>query len=340
MGIFSRRREARAEQAEHRRAEAITAFWAWWEHARPGIESAMDAGDLGGLVDELTARVRAIGEDLAWELGGSADSRTLVVTAEGDPDARALARRWLLAAPAAGTLGHGGTWVFTNMRLPDEGDWVLQVGDHPVGASDLRFAIAEHGAGLDVAVWHPVFAGLPEEDRAQIAFLALDAALGEADVELWLDDIDAPAADPGAAATIDDLRAAVATARARAYQDGQLTWRVLEERTPDGSRIVRCLVRLSPVLAPQFELHVAITAPYRDFDAVTAFEEHLVEGLEGSGMHVASTTDARERVIHLYVDPAASALDRLRIAAATWDQGSGRVETERDPAWHGVAAFR
>ena len=37
-------------------------------------------------------------------------------------------------------------------------------------------------------MFHPVFADLTEQARSQVALLALDAALGEVDTELWVGD--------------------------------------------------------------------------------------------------------------------------------------------------------
>ena len=62
------------------------------------------------------------------------------------------------------------------------------------GSPDVDFARVQVGARLDggrfdVQVHHPGFADLPEQARLQVTFLALDAALGEVDTELWLGEV-------------------------------------------------------------------------------------------------------------------------------------------------------
>ena len=80
---------------------AIGAFWEWWAaEGRTMADAALASGDVQTLVDPLTIRVHAISEELAWELASGAalgSEHELTVTAEGNADVRALARRWLRA---------------------------------------------------------------------------------------------------------------------------------------------------------------------------------------------------------------------------------------------------
>lgn len=346
MGFWSRRREAKEARADVRAAEAIPEFWSWWAGSSGRVEQAMADGTIASLSDEITARVEAIAPGLAWEIGGEAGSRSLVVTAEGDPALRGAARRWLLGAPQ-GLPG----WRFSDMRLPSDAGWVLSVGETMIDSDDLRFAVERRGSGLDVVVAHPAFAHLDEMDRGQISMMALDQLVGEADVELWIDGADAPPTMPEGAGTLADLRAAIEELRSDVVIDGAMSWVILSAETPTGPMLVRCLSRLSPVQAPQLETHVELQIPYTDltaegfpgegsFSALEDLEGRLEEALAGQGVVAAVVSHAGRRTIHLFVDPASSAVERVRDVVATWPQGAVTVASRRDPAWEAVQQFR
>src|SRR5215208_8431902 len=163
MGLFRRRVSEPAER--------IPEFWAWW--AAQGADScaaAIAAGTPDRVADEVSARVHAIHPDLAWELApGQISAHTLVVTAEGSPELRPVARRWLLAAAAADE-----TWSYDDKRAAAEDPEATTLSGGP-GAPDIRFAdvsVAARKAGtrLDVTVHHPAFPELPDDARLQVAF--------------------------------------------------------------------------------------------------------------------------------------------------------------------------
>src|SRR5262245_7083204 len=82
------------------KAAAITAFWTWWEAARPRAEKMISGVPDDRLAAELTALVAAIHPGLQWEFTtGSESTHVLVVTSGGDPALRSLAERWRRASP-------------------------------------------------------------------------------------------------------------------------------------------------------------------------------------------------------------------------------------------------
>jgi hypothetical protein len=94
MGLF--RKKACSE------AETIAEFWQWWATARDDVASAITAGTIGDFSDGLARRVHAIHPGLQWELTpGITTAHALVVTAGGQAPIRAVAARWLAAAPRA-----------------------------------------------------------------------------------------------------------------------------------------------------------------------------------------------------------------------------------------------
>lgn len=183
MPLF--RRSPSPDDVRARQDAAIDAFWAWW-----GTEGAARAArlfdgegrpdELSALAEDVGARVQAIAP-LAFETGpGRVARHTLVVTPAGDPGLRDVAERWLAAAPAADDAFEFATW---RQPVADAAALVIEYGTTPVALGEAAVVIVEDGAQVHVTVSHPRFAQMPEDDRAQVTFLFLDALLGERAVE-------------------------------------------------------------------------------------------------------------------------------------------------------------
>jgi hypothetical protein len=88
----------------------------------------------------------------------------------------------------------------------------------------------EIGRLLDVRLWHPRFADVPEQVRIQAAFIFLDHLLGEDDVERWIGAIELFEA-PTDGKTPDELKAEVAR---HAAEPADASWVNGELTRPDG----------------------------------------------------------------------------------------------------------
>ena len=75
--------------------DGIAEFWAWWPTAGGRIQAAIEGGGFDdALVEEISARVRAIDENLDWELGPGGQSRhAFCLSAKGDPLGRRTTER-------------------------------------------------------------------------------------------------------------------------------------------------------------------------------------------------------------------------------------------------------
>ena len=109
MRLFQRKDKAEGQSA------AIAAFWQWW----PGVRDQLDAGIRDGSVrahaEMIGKKVDAIHGDLEWELTpGRTATHALVVTSAGNPGLRAVAARWLAAAPQPDDL-----WEYHDIRIAD-----------------------------------------------------------------------------------------------------------------------------------------------------------------------------------------------------------------------------
>lgn len=329
----------------------VADFWDWWrrEGARASVAS-IEGHDPRRIAPEVSRRVDALHPGLAWEFGpGDLSDHLLVVTAEGDVALRALARQWLLAAPVP-----DGTWSYSDVRPPatDPDGIVLSAEDAPrISFGEVTVAASRRGVRLDVVVHHPAFAEIPEQARGQIAFLALDAALGEAAMECWVGGVEtattAPPDGTGLAALAADVRD---LAGEYVDADGHAGWLLLETRTPSGRGLASTVVPLNPLLAPHLTVHVGVVAEYADqtdeglpatgaLELLRALEDRLEHLIGPDGMVVAHETAAGARVLHAYAR-AGAVTSRALGAALAWAEGRLRVSVEDDPGWQAVRHLR
>jgi len=330
---------------------AIASFWQWWTaEGADRTTRALAAQSPDRMTYSLTTKVGEIHPDLAWELAAGADAEhQLVVTAEGDAELRAVARRWLRSAPAADA-----TWEYADLRQPvaDLEGMTLGIADERIGFADVVVAARRDGHRLDVALHHPSFGVLPEGVRNQVAFLALDSTLGEAGTELWIGDVAVLETPPLDGFGLAGLRVAVQDVRATTLDsDGHPVWVVLSGESEDGPVLAVTQVLLSPLLAPQLDQYVSVVVPYTDrtpegfpgpdsIDELRRLEDHLTERLGGSGRLVAHQSQAGVRTVHAYVDSTTPAAEQVRAAVSGWTQGTVVVSAAPDPSWSAVSHLR
>lgn len=346
MGLF-RRRDAG-------QADAIPQFWAWWT-AEGAASCAAAIADKAPhrVAEQISRHVLSIHPDLAWELAsGEVSAHKLVVTAEGNPELRPVARRWLLAAPPADP-----TWSYDDHRGAvehPEGMGLRAGQDAPdIAFSELVLSARRSGTKLDVTLHHPAFVDLPAEARTQVAFLALDAALGENDTELWIGELDTAVHPPLDGFGLLALRALVADLRRESLdEDGRPGWAMLQGEGAHGPVLAMVRAPLHPLFGPMFTRHVVAQVPYAErtdvglpapesLEALRVLEDRLVATLGADGMLVGHETSAGNRLLHLYVDPETDAADRLVSALDDWPQGAVQVEvTDADPGWERVRHLR
>lgn len=344
MGLFSRHKPHPQPSADAR--VAIGEFWRWWASVSDELAAAIPDGRLQQYIEVLAQRVHSIDPGLAWEFGpGRTSEHRLTVTAEGNPALRRVARRWLHAAPPADP-----TWTFSDLRQAGHVDSVLSIGGVELALGDLRFLGTPDDNGLDVVVFHPTFPALPEQLRNQVAFIGLDAALGEETVELWIGTIGCVLEDPPGSRPLAELRGVVDEVIAAATDDGTMGWSVLQGSGPAGPVLVMRLNRLSSIQAPHHDRHAAVLVPFTDLtpdgwpgrrslDALHGFENHLRDIVRGSGQLVAVETCAGVRTMHFYLDSATPAVAQLEAAISGWPQGRVIVESDLDPSWEAVRVF-
>lgn len=348
MGIFRRDHE---RDGQHDPAAARAQFWDWWAGEGSAlVAQALADRDPQRVVEPLSAAVQAIDPGLAWELGpGQVAEHVLVVSPAGDPALRPSARRWLREAPAPDTV-----WEYADSRQPDPGvdQVVLEAEGTTIRFADARASARRSGHHLDVTIHHPAFPDLGEQAAHHLAALMLDSALGEADVELWVGEISAATLPLLEGFPLSGLRAPVRDLRDDSTDDDDNPqWAMMQGETAEGAVMAIAQIPLSPLTAPDLDLHIAVLVPYADqteqglpgpnsLPALRDLEEHVAQLLGASGRIVAHQSHHGLRVLHLYADSTTPAVDQVRAAVSGWDQGEVVVSETDDPTWASVSYLR
>lgn len=336
MGLFGHRpRDSR---------EGIVAFWSWWSRAKDEADAALVRGDLRKLHRKLTDRVALIHPEISWELTEGRRARhALVLSSEGSPALRPLTERWVRAGPGPDT-----TWEYYPARQPNPTAYRHEVEIagrtfHP-GAARFATQLDADRARVHVAVWHPTFPHLDDATRLHTAFLLLDWALGEDDVEQWLGEVRVAGDEPGE--SVQNLQAAVADL-AVSFTGSEWT---TVEGIDDRGRPIKARLKIPyPRLAhPLFDLHGVISVAFRpgpggwpseeEDAALEAMTSGLVGRLGAAAVLVAVVTAPGVRVLHLYADAEGVVPEQVAAWAAQQPYLVRPLWTS-DPGWDAVRAL-
>jgi hypothetical protein len=322
---------------------AIQSFWSWWGTARPRIQAAIPGGPRPDLVEEITRHVKAVDPRLAWELGeGQRAEHALCVTAEGDPELRAVTERWVRAGPAADA-----TWEYHPARPASISalEATMEIGGRRLvpGQARLLVQVVDDRQAVDVGFHHPALRALPRRARPMLAFLTLGWLLGEDGVERWVGEVEVHPREPKGTVPAEALPEIV---QALAERHPEPTWALLhgldEGRVPVVAAARRPLKRID---RPLFDLHGLVSFPdpvsrAEVDDALDRLEgpQHDLEALVGDqAVVVAREVRPDRRSLHLYCDGEGP----VPWLVESWSPG--RPVTTRwvpDPAWLAVGPFR
>ena len=309
-------------------------------------KSIKDGGWDDKLIREIGRRVSAIDPDLQWEFAkGTTSAHVLVICGPGNPALRATAQRWQAAAPPADP-----SWAYHCARQadPDAFDNTLSIDGHTVVLAKMRFGVELDAARheIDVTAFHPVFSVMTDSQQLRVTFLALDWALGETDVEVWVGRVEASRTEPQRPHTVAQLRTAVASLTQKASDDG---WALLSGRADEGLTAM-ARVPLKPARWPRFDTHLRLDLPYRSrgenfpgdksLAALRDFEDSLVAAVGSEGTLIAHETSRGRRTLHLYIDGQSRAADTAKRMLAGWREAKPTIATAYDPCWDAIAHLR
>lgn len=307
-------------------------FWAWWTGGRDRVARAIGTGGFDAkLVEDISRAVRTIHPGMAWELApGRTAQHAFCISPEGNAEIRQAALRWLAAAPSADA-----TWEYHASKQAAPRLMGLEIANWRFDLEEMQ-AIASWDptrGRVDVRLWHPRFAEVPEGVKLQVGFVFMDSLLGEDDVERWVGEIDlleAPTGDRTPA----ELKAEVE--RHKAEPAGDETW-VLRERTGPSGRVEIVLANAAlkridhPFADHHVEIAVVLAADRLPDDAeaaaLNAEEDNLVARLDRIAVYAGRTTTPGQRTMHFVAeDP-----DRMRPAIDAWAEGLPDALAEGQP---------
>jgi hypothetical protein len=356
-------------------AYAIRRFWSWWraKGAREAAAAIRD-GEPERMFSRMARHLTAIHPGLIWEFApGTESEHVLVVTSEGDPVLRAITSRWRLAAPPASAL-----WAYSSFRLPaaDPAASVITLGRAQIDVTSATVSAEISGAHVDLTIYHPRFADLPEDQHVLTAFLLLDTVLGEAAVDTWVGTVsarvprsqcepsqtDPSAVDEGSPdatgvrpdrVPLIELPALVKELEAELTDsEGGRPWLLSRGTADDGDVILASAqVPLRAASAPHLDTHVDLSVSFSEWTPrglpapgslrrLRDFQADVSGHLGRNGRVVAHETHRGVRTLHLYVDSTTFATKQLRAAIANWNQGTVSITEKRDPSWDRVQHLR
>ncbi|MFT3914132.1 MAG: DUF695 domain-containing protein [Anaeromyxobacteraceae bacterium] len=324
--------------------DPIDAFWAWWREAGPRLAARIDAGKAAEIEPELTQHVHAIDEGLAWETGkGLRGARHhLALSAEGDARLRVVTERWVSRAPAADAAWEyypaRQAWHTTGARLTmHDPDFTLEEATMRVSPT-----VVPEREVLDVRIYSPAFAKIPEDARLRGTYLLLDNLLGEDAVEKWLGRIE-PVTEPVAPSEpLVALREQVARLASTAIGD---RWVILKETDPEGAPIFHtvnlALKRVDHLLMDQ---HLAVTLPLKtptaeglttdaEAERLNQLEDALLADLGHDAVQIGRQTGHGRRTIHLHAAAVGPAEQRARDWARGVNGYAVEIDSRPDPGW-------
>ncbi|GID32188.1 uncharacterized protein DUF695 [Paractinoplanes brasiliensis] len=325
-------------------AETIAEFWQWWASARDDVARTAGAGRVTHAVQDVACRARVVDADLDCHIvPGTTSAYVLIVTPNWPDTCRGVAERWLAAAPEPDE-----TWSYRCVRVVAElaaFESSREFRGHTFDLTAVRFGLTakEEGRLSDVVVHHPAFSSLPDKVQEDVAYNLIELALGEDDVDIWIDDITWSGVEPADPRTPVELSEAV-RARAESFDH----WEHRRTEWGGAAALVTAAPPLRSVRWPRFDLYVAVRLPYQQYDsenlplgessaALTQFTDGLCAAVEGDGVMVAHTTFKGERTLHFYVDAESGARAELESRLPQWNEGVASSHVQLDQGFAEVA---
>lgn len=162
---------------------AMRSFWNWFRGNAPSLQTLSSEDD--PLWSELESRLSALHPDLTFELGSSDEERReFVISAGGSREAFPAVRALAAAAP---DLPRWRVVPFRPRRAHLAGVSVFGLALSP---EQVRFELQPEPGGTGIVMYIP---GYEKSDHARYvaaAFVLLDRALGEVDVEMKLGSVE------------------------------------------------------------------------------------------------------------------------------------------------------
>jgi len=322
--------------------DGIAAFWAWWPTAGGRIQAAIEGGGFEkDLVAEIMRHVKAIDEELDWELGPGGEARhAFCLSSKGDPLLRKVTERWLRAAPPRDDI-----WEYHPARRggrhADGARLKIAGFDLMLDEFALSFEIDELRELVNVTCFHPAYRDMADDMCTTAAFLMLDDALGEDGVERWIGGLGLETAPPAGAKSIADLRAAIAGLAASSTGE---RYALLEGEDAEGRPfLVMANMALKRINHLDCDHHVAVDLAVlnptpqgmptgAESDDLNALEDEITPLLAGAA-YLGRSSGAGRRAVHFFAPGGSPARALLADWASAHRERHARVTWTEDPRW-------
>jgi hypothetical protein len=165
-------------------------FWKWFvENSSKLSEFAIDPKILPSnddpIIQELDTAFSKVAEGLTFEISGLTDfGREFIVSANGNRKLFAIALRLVGAAPVLPG------WKFIAFRQSKDTHISLTFGDLKISGDDIWFKVTPDWEKLDIVLYIKGLTARNHKTMLGAAFIMLDNALGEYDVETKIGGID------------------------------------------------------------------------------------------------------------------------------------------------------
>ena len=152
------------------------AFWKWFVANSRRYMYLSESPDMENRLDEFQQQLNKIDERLAFEfLGNPTDHSELIISADGDSEAFPNVQSLVNAAPTI----EG--WQIIAFRQRGDTECAIKMGDVDLGPEQMWFHLETDGSKIGLNLY---FGGIELTDEvANAAFILLDNALGEYDME-------------------------------------------------------------------------------------------------------------------------------------------------------------
>jgi hypothetical protein len=180
------RRQSQPSPPNYR--DRVEAFWKNFSEAAPRFFQTIEDKRSPDLTEETSALVHALAPQLAWAYGPGTNGQghSLTISGEGIEHRQLLAQRWLEGAPSL----PGWTFYASRQPGPIKGH-VISMGGNTFDPREIWVTphLDAEAEKIDLNIWHPAWADLPNQQRWTLIFLFLDESLGEFGTQWWIGEI-------------------------------------------------------------------------------------------------------------------------------------------------------
>jgi|GEM_PF-842554 len=344
----------RAEQASQPQPEAVSpavmrarvgAFWAWWEKHEPDVVAGLTSGLSPGLADQISEEVGMLHPGLGWEVGpGNTTDYSLSLRSGGDPMLRRIAELWVRGKKTPSERFEFRTSVQPG-PVHELADKVLQLDGIELDIAQFRFLVQEDDTRrlFSLQAHHPVLVGASSDAASGACFAILDAALGEASIERWVESVEVVPSCSDGCIDLTALRSLV-DRRAKGWQASPESWARAEGASPDTGAPILLALDFGPRRwdHPLKDRYFEVQLPYTggqdglpdsaELDRLARATDTLVADLPADAVLLGWRTGDNERAVFGYYD-SESGFEQWLTGKAT---GLGRpftIHTDADVYW-------